>query len=51
MGGVFHVILTEMISTALMSLDFQRADYKNNSYRQMNIPYFSTVDLHGVSKL
>lgn len=28
MGGVFHLILPEMISAALMSLDFERADDK-----------------------
>lgn len=30
MGGVFHLSLPEVISTALMPLDFERADYKKS---------------------
>lgn len=53
MGGVFRLILPEMICTALISLDFERADYKKiivvNKWLFLISPL---LDLYGVvSKL
>lgn len=49
MGGVFHLILPEMISTALMPLDFERADYKKIIVVNKCLFFMSPLlDLYGV---